>query len=417
MRYISKGIREGKSSEGYVLTISLIMVVFFAILFTALFMQVGAEIGGTETEMLTNRTLFIAESGIEHSLSMLRMSPNWREGFTQEPLLNIEKTETIGFYSVEFDEDVDESPWTRVPATATGVLTTDGESVITKIRADILTANPAEFFIFTTDKCTINNLAQIQNGSIYAKELVFAVNTAFPEDLIIDTPTFYLQGFDYTIEDPNGSGTSPDVVIDEVPSETGPVAFPSLNLDRYRELADPALGGNGRYFEADAVFDSGIAREPGENGVIFAEGDVYIKGEIQDPITVVAAGDIYITGSITWREEDSNPVGKLGLFAKDDIFISEEAPDSISIRAQLIADGGQFESLGERGSKLGGLEFIGSMAIRGGKDAEYGAIDLYVYAPRIYRYDPELLNSPSLPYVTYIANLDSWDELINWSQE
>lgn len=396
------------ASKGIVMPSVLFIMLLLGTLLAVAFLRLDGELEGVMAQSRSTRCLFIAEAGLERTISILRTTPNWRDGFANELFEDISGN-TAGYYTVGFVSETAEPPWTRIFVTSTGMLAAGDFEYSRTIQAEILTANPAEFFAFTTDKAKITNMADIQTGKLYARELEFSISLLSPNDLTISQPTYYLEG-PPTEVDPNGVGTSPDIVFTMAPTELdNPVAFPGLDTDYYKQLADPDQGGNGRYYSGDETFD-GISLEEGENGVIFVDGDARIQGEIEDPVVVVASGNIYITGDITWTEDGGgNPVGKLGLFAKDDIYIAEEAPADINIRAQLIADGGIFETKGITGAK-NTLNFTGSMAIRGGKDKEYGAVDLSVYGIRTYNYDPTLMQFPALPYVTYIAHLDSWKE-------
>lgn len=394
----------GIESRGIAMIAVLFVMLFLGALLSVAFLRLEGEFEGTIGQSASTTNLFVAEAGLERTISILRTNPGWRDGFSSpEPLKDMDDN-TIGYYTVVFGSETSEPPWTRVFVTATGMLNPEATTCRRTIQAEILTANPAEFFAFTTDKAKISNMADIQTGKLYARELEFSVCLVSPNDLVIKSPTYYLEGPPTEI-DPNGDGTSPDIVFTVTPAKlNNPVAFPSLDVDYYKQLA---MDG-GSYYPGNAIFDDGVSLGAGENGVIFAEGDVYIKGEIEDPVAVVAKNNIYITGDITWTEDsDGNPVGKLGLFAKDDIYVAEDAPADLDIRAQLIADGGIFEAKGITGAK-NTLKFRGSMAVRGGKGKEYGAVDLSVYGIRTYNYDASVKSG--IPYVTYIVHLDSWKE-------
>ena len=395
---------DNTGSKGVIMIGVLFVLLFLGILLTITYLRLDSEFAGTIAQSKSTRSLFIAEAGIERAVSILRTNPGWRAGFAGEPLIDAAGA-AAGFYTVTFVSEVYNTPWRTLEITSIGRLAAGDPDCQRTIYAKINVANPAEFFAFTTDKTVVSNGATIQNGSLYAREIEFYACPAYLNNLVITQPTYYTTN--YTQKDPNGAGNAPDIDIVTIPTRLDkPVGFPSLDADNYKRLAKD---NGGRYYPNNKTFDNGIDLEDGENGVIFVEGDIYIKGEIADPVTVVATGNIYITGDITWTENgEGDPVGKLGLFSKKDIYIAESAPENLSVRGLLISEG-IFEALGTKGSK-GILDFDGSMVIKGDKGKPYGAVDLSVYGVRNYNYDSSLLQFPALPFVTYIANLDSWKE-------
>ena len=389
--------------KGIVLVTALFTMMILGILMVAVSLRMQKESQGTQAQRDTTICLYTAEAGLEACVDMLRTSPAWRTGFLNEPLQDIDGN-NIGFYTVTFgpDNTTTMPPWVIIPVQAIGQLAAGDTAFQRTINADIITANPAQFFAFIDDKAVISNGANITGGSLYARELEFNINPLFG-DLIISEPTFYIQGYGYTVNDPNPS-SSPNVIFNERPRELPyPVAFPGVNAGYYKQIAQSG----GRYYDGDRTFDDGIALGVDENGVIFVDGNVFIKGDVKAPVAVVATGNIHITGDITWLlDESDNPIGKLGLFATGDIIIPVDAPDDISIRAQIITNG-IFKTEGEKGSKNNFI-FDGSMSVQGKTGSL--AVDLTTYGNRRYNYDQALTQAPAIPFTTFVANIHSWQE-------
>ncbi len=91
----------------------------------------------------------------------------------------------------------------------------------------------------------------------------------------------------------------------------------------------------------------GIALPERFNGVVYVEGDAYVRGLLQggSGLTIVAGNDLRIIGSVTSRRRDpttENPI-HIGLVAKKDIIIDFAAPKTMIIQAALLAmSGGWF---------------------------------------------------------------------------
>jgi len=81
--------------------------------------------------------------------------------------------------------------------------------------------------------------------------------------------------------------------------------------------------------------------------IIFAEDNLWVEGNIDGRITVVAAGfpvtsskkNIWIRGNITYADQDGSDI--LGLIAQNDIYFARDLPDDFRIDAALMAQGGQ----------------------------------------------------------------------------
>jgi hypothetical protein len=395
---------KNKGHAGIVLATALFAMVMLGILITAVSLRMNLETRGTDAQRDTTISMHIAEAGIEDCLDQLRRNPALLAGpvFVNQPLLDIDGN-TAGFYTVNItSRDIASmQPWVIVSISSTGNLVAGDTSFQRTINADIITANPADFFAFVDDRAVISNGAVITNGSLYAREIEFNINPLFG-DLIINQPTFFVAGYGYNVNDPDPVNP-PNVIFNQLPQAMqSPVAFPAINEAYYQVLA--AQGG--RALSGNQTFN-GLALGGGENGIIYVDGDVYIQGIVNDPIAVVATGNIHITGDITWQlDANGDPVGKLGLFAKGDVIIEDTAPPNINIRAQIITEG-VFKTEGFRSSK-DNLRFDGSMAVKGA--AGQTAVDLTVYAQRQYNYDQSLVVAPLIPASPNVANIISWQE-------
>ena len=318
--------RHDNRSGGIVLASLLVIMAFLTILMSAVFSMLASEEQTTAAHSRSTICFFAADAGIDRTISILRASPNWNSGFTEEPLKDTDDN-IIGYYTVTVDKRVDEAPWVRVTVTSTGMLPSKEARYRRSIEAQILVANPAQFFAFTPDKFFISDGADIKSN-VFAYELELSLNPALGKGITIGSSSQEANAYyvDKITENDYNGAAAPNIVIYGDKIKSGPVAFPAIDVDYYRDISKSG----GSYHSAGVTFSDGIDDEDlGEdgNGLIFAEKEVYIEGEISVPVTIVSAADIYITGNITWAEDaDGNPTGKLGLFAKNDIYIHKDAP-------------------------------------------------------------------------------------------
>lgn len=390
--------------KGVALISVIFVMVFLGILLVIALVRAEGELRATIAQRQTTIALNAADAGLERAISKFRTDIHWNAGYgvpadevDPEPLTDTSGN-IIGYYRVEVGE-ADQGAWVTTPVTVTGF---DASMEYKKIiKADIIIHDLARFFAFTIGDLTISSGANI-DGSLFANRIKFLMPDDPAAPGIIINPQESVLYVD-TIE-----GDSHPKVIIPKPEQSEPLPFPSLDIDYYKALARA----NGQYSSSNLYLTAGTISEDGNygnNGVKFARRDVYIKGNVVDPVTVVAGRHIYITGNITYGDDgDENNPGKLGLFARGNIYIHSSAPDYLDIRGLLISDSstGVFKTLAGSATK-DTLNFTGTIAIRG---IANNSIHLVAYYNRNYHYDKELREPPPLPYVTYVVTLENRTE-------
>ena len=409
MKYVDR------QQKGIIMVSVLLMTALLGTIISSALIITELELSTSAANTKSSRCLYIAEAGIEEAVKCLREYQGWNpatatptDDFVDKPLEDASGN-IIGYYTVTRGTLTDSSPpWVIVPVTSVGRLKAGCNQYSRTINAQVLTADPGNFFAYTPSAFKIPGGTTITDGIIFGDELEFTIDPANPSSSINvtgDGSKVYYTRNCIPLVQPFRKG-----INIPVPEYHDPVTFPAINTQRYRDLADPNGDGSGQgYHSGDASFNGTLSLNQSTNGVIFVEGDALIDGdlEVENPIIIVAGGDISIKGDITWLEN-----GKLGLFAKNNVYIHKDAPsDELTIYAQVLAEGGYFNAIGIPLYK-GTLNFTGSMILRGG-DSANGAADLAVYKDRNYTYQ----DITGLPYTTYIANISSWEDVGGVSDE
>ena len=117
------------------------------------------------------------------------------------------------------------------------------------------------------------------------------------------------------------------------------------------------------------------------NGAVYVEQTAIVEGVIDGQVTVVSNGNVVIGNDITY-ETSGNDV--LGLMARTDVVMAGWSQNSLSIRAAVIAQAGQYRSDSSAQTKSGTFTHNGATATNlGGYMSQF--------ATRIYDYDATLL--------------------------
>ena len=117
------------------------------------------------------------------------------------------------------------------------------------------------------------------------------------------------------------------------------------------------------------------------NGAIYVAQTAIVQGIVDGQATVVSNGDVVIGNDITY-ELTANDV--LGLIAKNSVLMAQWSPNSLTVRAAVIAQTGQYRSWTSTNVKTGTFTHNGAVATNLG-----GFMSMF--STRVYNYDDTLL--------------------------
>lgn len=395
--------------RGFVLIASIFLVLFLGIFLSISLLRSNLQLRAIDLRRDSLSAFYAAEAGIDDAIKQLRQDITWNAGFTDKSLVWKEGQpgqEIVGTYSVQV---TDGGLLGNLPTLWLDSQGQDTQGRVTRsIQARVAIENPASFFTSTISDLRLGSGATI-GGNLLARDVIFEVNKSLPAAQRIITVNGDVEYIRNIAGYPDADG---DVIINGSVTQRAPLTFVGVDLEKYRDLADPGRGkgGNGRYETGNLTISGTIdwVSLGTANGIVFAEGDIYISGTVAESIHIISAGNIYINGDI-----DCPAVGgtepQIGLSAAQDVIIPLSAPPTLSIDAFIIADAGVFEAEGAAASKTQ-LNFEGVITVRG-KDTERTGINLNAYTIRNYTYDSALNTSPTIPYTSYLVNLISWQEI------
>ncbi len=376
---------------------SIFLTLFLGIMISLSFLRADTQGRAVDLRRASEHAFYAAESGIERAIFELRKNNAWSAGFSDESLLW--NTQIIGYYTVTVAPG---QPFHNAPTVWIRSIGHDSERLTPRvIFARVFVENPAAYLVFSLSDITFGSGANI-SGNVLGRDLIFEINYALPDvqrGIVLEDDACYLRQIVLAPAD------ELYVQIQGEKVHSPPVTFSSVDLNYYRTLAQ----NNGRYIgpaDGDDLTYSGTVNRANlgsDNGLIFAEGDIHISGQVDESVLFVAGGNIYIDSDVTCSGD-----AQIGLFAHEDAVIPASAPDTISIDAFIIADGGTFRAEGAKGSK-GALELTGAIAARG-RASEKTVVDLNVYTDREYTHDQALLNNRTIPFIPFITGLLSWQE-------
>lgn len=384
-------------NKGFILISSVFLVLFLGIIIGTSLIRSEIQLRQVDLRRASQDAFYAAESGVEKAIYELRNNPTWRNGFNDIASQcdnggGILKT--VGFYTVSV---ADGAPVNNMPTIWLLSQGQDSEKKVSRyIRARLSVENPATYFTSTMGDLILGSGATI-GGNILGRDVIFEVNFALPppqRNITVNGDVEYIRNIE-------GEGNSEVSITGQI-LQRSPITFVSVDLARYRALAQ-SMGG---YINGDFTYSGEInwGNLSTSNGLVFAEGDIYISGNVTESMHFVSAKDIYIEDDITCDSQV-----QIGLSAAGDVIIPGGSPSDITIDAFINANGGLFKAEGNKGSK-NTLDFEGAIAVRG-KSGERTAVDLNVFSVRNYTYDTSLGNNLQIPFMSFMANIFSWEEV------
>lgn len=388
-----------KMKKGFLLIASIFLSLFLGIIISISLFRTNLQLKSIEARRASVYAFYAAEAGIERAIYELRKNINWRAGFNNESLIWEGITnQTIGYYDVQIANatPVGSLPtvWVRAQGRDVRYRSVGNQTMRRTILARVALQSPTAFFTSTIGDLNIVSGANI-GGDVLARDIIFKVYKSFPPAL----RKIKINGTAFYIRDIQGDDEE-DITIEGDKQKIPPITFVSVDLNRYKTLSQL----NGRYIDGDFTYSGEINRKSlsAPNGLVFAENDVYISGEVTESMHIVAGRNIYITGDITCKN-----LAQIGLSAKEKVIIPESAPSTITIDAFIHMEGSIFKAEGKKYSK-DTLNFEGAISVKGGGET---AVDLSTYSTRNYTYDQQLNTNLSIPYMSYMADLLTWKEV------
>jgi hypothetical protein len=205
---------------------------------------------------------------------------------------------------------------------------------------------------------------------------------------------------------------------------------PQLNIDaRFSKDAEVVFNSDGtitysvwHYSHGNKIWDTAptTVTISSLNGLIYVNGDVRVKGQLNGQVTLIATKEIYITDDILYADSNSNgslasgTTNSLGLISDDDIIVANTTANQSNCRINgaLLALGTSFtvESYSS-GSPRGALTIWGSLSQNmRGPVGTFGGGSSTGYS-KDYHYDNRFISTPP-PYfpVTGQYELYSWHD-------
>ncbi len=392
-----------KKNKGFILISSLFLVFFLGLLTAISLMRSNIQLSEIDLKRASMSAFYAAETGIEEAIDQLRKDQTWRDGIgtvdTPVALRDV-NTDVAGYYFVRVLDGGLEGNFPIVWLRSQGF---DAENRVTRIiQAKVVVQNPAAYFMSSLYNLTIGSNVTI-GGGVLGRDVTFDVNYALPPAQRVITVNGDVE---YTR---NIAGQAdPNVTVTGNIIQRDPITFVNMDLGRYTNIAQTG----GKYEAGDFTYSGEInwANLGAANGLVFAEGNVYISGEVTQSVHIVSRGNIYIQGDITSTDTDGDGnFPQIGLSAYGEVIIPQSAPDPLNIDAFVITNGGLFRAEGAKFSK-NTLNFEGVIAAEG-TDAARTAIDLNVYSQRNYTYDTALRDNLQIPFMSFIANIVEWKEV------
>lgn len=160
--------------------------------------------------------------------------------------------------------------------------------------------------------------------------------------------------------------------------------------------------------------------------LIYVQGDMHIKGQLDGRRTFVTEGDTYIDDNLTYAADPKNVESDdgLGLLSKRDIVVTEVCPDNLQIYAHMMATGvatGSSSDGSFRVENYANGSPRGQLIIHGGIVQDYrGAVGTFNTGTgqsvtgfeKNYTFDSRFADNPP-PYYPTLADRYTWD---NWTE-
>ncbi|MCB9771854.1 MAG: type II secretion system protein [Candidatus Omnitrophica bacterium] len=412
------------SKRGQILLFSLVVMVFLSTLLGAAMLRSDVQVKEIINRKRLQEAFYAAETGIDTAIYNLRQNSAWKPGqngvaaIVDQPF-NITvagSTTTIGYYSITVIDAAQFNGWDSRWITAQGK---DREGIITRtIKARVIVESPTRFLISTLGPLHMTSGSQL-NADILAKDVYFDVNASLPSpqnEINVNGNVLYINS--------KTGETNPAVIFGsgKTITKSPSITFAGVDLNRYEQLSQDLQTQNlGYHSTGDLTVNldnlSAFNQNPGssfEPKIIYAKGNIYLSGEYDNSVLIVAGGNVYVNGSII-ANSSVQPVPQLGIFAKGDVIIPEStmATGDLNIEGFILADGGTpgskgaFLAEGAKYSKAT-LNFKGSISVRG---TGTNAVDLNVFKNRNYDFNSALSNNRTIPFIPFIVNTVLWQEI------
>lgn len=392
------------NQEGVALIAGITIALVLSILIGASFFRSDSELRESGLSRASLEAFYAAEAGLDRVIFEMRGDPAWRLNIVNnevswdddEPWVE----DIVGYYDVHMVTAPPVSGWESL------WVRSEGRDVLGRTKrillSRIILENPSTFFCLTLGDLRVGQGAQIASD-IFGQDVIFPAGGGGPTGIVVDGNVCYTR-------EVYNEGT-PNINITGTVEKMAAVTFPGVDTDRYDALAqsDGYYDGSGNPLYLDG---SDLNTTFAPNGLIYATGDIHIEGTYTDSILVASGGSIYIDNNLIAQSGAPDP--QIGIFAEKDVFISEAAPDNLTVEAFVVADGGAdsqagiFKALGSQGSK-DNFTFKGAIAARGAPNTT--AADLTVYNNRSYAFNDEFSDARTIPFLPFIVNISEWKEI------
>jgi hypothetical protein len=422
--------------------VSLVMAIVIGLLLSIVsYVTMNLVIGDSRvsTNQLANSQAFwLAEGGLEMAYHWLRFQnppPGGTAPFSQYNQMNA----GAGTYSVTIDPD-DDNVSTYLKAytiTATGSVA----GIDRKLSIHVGMTTFGRYAYLTGDEgsgiiwFTSNDLIE---GAMHSNDQIAITGSPTFMGKVTSTSNSFYQGNPFapnfqqgyqlgvppvtfpTLQDlinnyyASNNDQSPQLVIDARFSKDAEVVFNSDGTITYSVWH---YSGGTKIWDV-APTTAGLSSL---NGLIYVNGDVRVKGQVNGQITLIATKEIYITDDILYIDSNANgtlapgTTNSLGLISNDDIVVSNTTANQSNCRINgaLLALGTSFTVENySSGSPRGTLTIYGSLSqsVRG-PVGTFGGGGTQTGYNKDYHYDNRFIDTPP-PYfpVTGQYAMYSWHD-------
>ncbi len=421
------------NQSGFVLLGVLVIVLFLSIMVGAAMINSQSQLKFSDERVQIHEAFYAAQGGIGRAIFELRSNPDWGLDVSPSPILQdirLNRVEndnatTISFYTVSVADGgiLNGFPTRWVKASGRNI----DQKVGRNIYARLIVENPARFLISSLGDIHVGSGANVE-ADMLAKNFNFDVNNSLPQparNINVHGDIFHLEkAFVNGVQVNNAAeahNQNSAIIFDQGNEilNSPSITFTGVDLDRYRHIAQSLQSSKDSYYTSGNVtvnldhlsdLNGGNSFTP---QIIFADGDINIRGDYSHSLLVVAGKNLYINGRIV-PKNGVNSRPQVGLFAKRDVIIPSGTVGSggnLDLEAFIVADGGDqsegvFKAEGGLNS-LGTLNFTGAISARG-KGRTAG--DLNAFQSRNYTYNPDLTQNRRIPFLPFIVNLVRWQE-------
>lgn len=391
--------------KGYIFVAALFLLAFLGIFISVAVFRSQMLLRLSDTRTFSDQAFWCAESGLEKVLTMVRnddFSPFDTDTRPAKDDILVDESIEGGQIKVTMRDEPSPPDQNSIywvyPVESTGSESGSGNQFQRTINADIYIAAPSLFFISTLGELIFKQ-GSYADFDVLARVIRFISPTS--GNITINGNAIYLQSCH--------GDSDPNVFVNNV-AKGKPFTFTGLDLDHYRSLAESdglVIGTPGVPVDQD-IIDGVIDGKTPDNGVIFVDGNVTVRGTFSKSIIIVASKELRISGNIQ-PPATSSPSPQIGLYAGEDIIIKATVPSTLVVKAFLRADGGVVEAKGGQFSK-DNFNFTGAISARGGGENET-AVNLSAFKTRTYNFNEELVSANTLPVKDLIADIRNWQEV------